>query len=85
MANTITLTIALDDKLSRYDVLDRRDEIVDKLSELGVRVSAYVDGTAVYLADAGAATISDLLHAAAETASAERICGSAHDGDCPST
>jgi hypothetical protein len=73
MTNTITLTIALDDKLSRYDVLDRRDEIVDKLAELGVRVSAYVNGTDVYLADKGAATISDLLSAAAETAAADFV------------
>jgi hypothetical protein len=54
MTNSITLTIALDAELSRYDVLDRRDEIVDKLAELGIRVSAWV-GADVYLADAGSA------------------------------
>jgi hypothetical protein len=61
MSTTLTLYITTDPELSRYELLDRRDEITAALAPLGIRVSLTDEGTTVHLADAGANTVSDVL------------------------
>ena len=42
-------------------MLDRRDEIVEHLKALGIRLSMTDDGTDIYLVDEGVPTIGDRL------------------------
>ena len=51
---------------NRYALIDRRDEIVDKLKELGLRVSMTDDGTDIYMVDEGVPTLGDVVTGQAE-------------------
>ena len=67
MAST-TLTFYVETALGRLDALERRNEIIDHLRELGLRLSMTDDGTYIHMADVGAKTISDVLADAHEGA-----------------
>lgn len=57
----LVLTVDLPGSLSREEVLDRRDELVDALKAKGLKVSFTVCGTDVFLVDEGVPTVSDTL------------------------
>jgi hypothetical protein len=57
----LTFTVDEPGTLTRSELLDRRDELVDALKAAGLRVSFTVDGTEVYLSDEGAPTVADVL------------------------
>lgn len=55
------LNVYIDIPADRYAVLDRRDQIIEALEPLGIRLSMTDAGTYVYLVDAGIPTIGNRL------------------------
>jgi hypothetical protein len=45
----------------RFAALDRRDDIIEHLRKIGMRLSMLVDGTDIIMADAGAPTVGEAL------------------------
>lgn len=62
MSGTTTTTVSFYIEIpgDRHAVLDRRDEIIEALAPLGIRLSLTDDGTEVYLVDAGVPTLGDV-------------------------
>jgi len=61
MARPTRVNFFIDIPGTREEVLDRRDEIVDALEPLGLRLSMTDCGTDVYLVDRGVPTVGDVV------------------------
>lgn len=57
----MAITLHVETLGNREAVLDRRDEIIDALRPLGIRVSLINNGTEVYLADAGVPILNETI------------------------
>ena len=56
---TVTFTVTM--PLGRLDALERRDEVIDALKSLGIRVSLIACGTDVRMVDRGLPTIGEAI------------------------